>query len=169
MQDGVRVQGEYEKLRRDLVRVYPELKFRAGKKFTFRPPRTIIYEPWSADSADFGQKSSERDCGSEQNNYCLQLLHEVGHALSEHRDYRVDVERVKMEREAWERARGLCEEYNVWYDEEFVEEEMDTYREWLHRRSKCRECGLTRYQTLDGKYHCPRCEAFMLSHKRHEM
>ena len=27
-------------LRRD----YPNLRFRSGKKFTFRPPRTIIYE-----------------------------------------------------------------------------------------------------------------------------
>jgi lipopolysaccharide biosynthesis regulator YciM len=37
---------------------------------------------------------------------------------------------------------------------------LDTYRDWLHRRSACPECGLTRYQTVDGRWHCPGCEGF---------
>lgn len=119
---------------------YPELRFRVGKKFMFRPPRTVVVEVGGA--SEWG----------------LQLLHEVGHALSGHRDFRTDPERIKMEREAWERARGLAETYNIRYDEEFVEGALDTYRDWLHQRSACPECGLTRYQTQDGQWHCPGCE-----------
>lgn len=119
---------------------YPELRFRVGKKFMFRPPRTVMMEAGRASGWE------------------LQLLHEVGHALSGHRDFRTDPERLKMEREAWERARGLAATYNIWYDEEFVEGALDTYRDWLHQRSACPECGLTRYQTQDGRWHCPGCE-----------
>lgn len=128
------------KLAARLAADYPELRFRVGKKFMFRPPRTVIME------------------ASGVSRWELQLLHEVGHALSGHRDFRTDPERLKMEREAWERARGLAATYNIRYDEEFVEGALDTYRDWLHQRSACPECGLTRYQTQDGRWHCPGCE-----------
>ncbi len=118
---------------------FPTLKFRASKRFSYRFPRTINfeYESYRAE---------------------LQLLHELGHALLLHKDFTTDPERLKMEREAWEKARELAEQYNIYYDEEFVEEELDSYRDWLHQRSRCKECGLTRYQTKDGVYHCPNCE-----------
>lgn len=66
-----------------------------------------------------------------------------------------------MERAAWEEARKFCKKYDVFYDEDRVEREMDTYRDWLHSRSVCKTCGLTRFQTLDGQYHCPRCNEIL--------
>ncbi len=119
---------------------YPNLHFRPGKKFTFRPPSTIIFDPSSTTP--------------------LLLLHELGHALLGHRSYTTDVERLKMESAAWEKAKSLAPTYNIPWDVDFAESELDTYRDWLHRRSKCPSCGLTRYQTPDGRYHCPRCSAF---------
>ncbi len=136
----------FEQLLRRLEADYLELEFRAGRRFKYRPTRTIYYEQLCVNTE------------LEQNEYILQLLHEVGHALAGHRDYITDVERVKMEREAWERARELCEKYSLSYDEEFVESEMDTYRDWLHQRSLCKSCGLTRYQLETGEYRCPRCD-----------
>lgn len=131
-----------ERVRKD----FPELRFREGKKFMFRPPRTVI----------FVQK-----CGEDENDFGkMQLLHEVGHALLGHRDWETDLVRVKMECAAWEKAKELSKKYEVRYEEEFAEEELDSYRDWLHQRSKCKQCGLTRYQTRDGEYHCPQCEAF---------
>ena len=47
---------------------------------------------------------------------------------------------------------------DILFDEDFIETELDTYRDWLHQRSKCKKCGLTRYQTRDGVYHCPFCD-----------
>lgn len=137
-----------------LMADYPELRFRVGKKFMFRPPRTVVMEASEAEDSLGG--SGEASFGVSK--WGLQLLHEVGHALSGHRDFRTDPERLKMEREAWERARELATTYNIWYDEEFVEGALDTYRDWLHQRSACPECGLTRYQTQDGRWHCPGCE-----------
>lgn len=124
---------------------YPDLKFRLGKKFMFRPPRTVVY----ADVRELEVK------------YCvLQLLHELGHALLGHRSFRTDPERVRMECAAWHKAKELCTIYGVKYDEDFAEAELDTYRDWLHQKSQCKECGATRYQTKDGVYHCPFCDTY---------
>lgn len=120
---------------------YPEYKFKSGKKFSFRPPRTIILGP--------PEPFSE-----------LLLLHELSHAILKHRTFRLDVERLRMESEAWDEARKLAHKYNIEVNEDLIQDELDTYRDWLHTRSKCKKCGLTCYQTPDGVYHCPRCENF---------
>ncbi len=140
----------YEELLDAVRRAYPQLKFRPSTRFKFRPPATVYYESEPALLLSTEQK------------YCLQLLHEIGHALLGHRDYRVDLERVQMECAAWAKAQELCEHYHIYYDVEFAETELDTYRDWLHQRSLCKNCGLTCYQTPDGIYHCPHCEAFSL-------
>lgn len=124
-----------ERLRQD----FPYLRLREGIKFLFRPPKTVIYRPGEA-------------------NFDLLLLHEMGHALCEHVSFTTDVERLRCEREAWEKARELCAKYGIVYDEEAVEDELDSYRVWLDKKSRCPKCGLTRFQTPDGAYHCPRCE-----------
>ncbi len=121
---------------------YPEYAFRVGKKFTFCPPKTIVF-------------NLEEDHGS------LLLLHELGHAICKHRDFYTDAQRLKMERAAWNKAKELAEKYGVLYDTELVEDELDTYRCWLDTKSRCPVCKLTRYQTPDGKYHCPRCESII--------
>ena len=126
----------------DLLRVdYPEFRFVRGKKFAFRPPKTIVVGP-------------------KEDYWDLLLLHEVAHAVCGHRTFKTDVGRLKMEVEAWEKARELASKYGVDVDEELVQDELDTYRDWLHQKSRCPVCGLTRFETPDGIYHCPRCEYF---------
>lgn len=120
---------------------YPEFKFKSGKKYTFRPPRTIILGPPEPFSG-------------------LLLLHELSHAILGHKTFRLDVERLRMESEAWDKARELADRYKIKINEDLIQDELDTYRDWLHTRSKCKKCGLTCYQTKDGVYHCPRCENF---------
>lgn len=161
-----------ERLKKD----WPRIKFRVGRKFAFRPPRTVVYEEEfeqncrtaAGGGGRFGvETGGENDVLTEveveYNFYNLQLLHEVGHALLEHKDFGADLERVKMERAAWEKARELCERYGVRYDEEFAEGALDSYRDWLHRKSVCPECGATRYQGADGRYRCPGCEEFVMN------
>lgn len=118
---------------------YPEFKFRSGRKFAFRPPKTIVLGP--------PEPFSE-----------LLALHEASHAILGHRDFKEDVERLKMESEAWDKARELAPVYGVAIDEELIQSELDTYRDWLHQKSRCPACGLTRFQTPDGVYHCPKCD-----------
>lgn len=131
-----------ERLRGD----YPQFKFRTGKKFAFRPPRTIVVGP-------------------EEPFWGLLLLHEVSHAILGHSSFKMDVERLKMECEAWEKAKELALKYGVEVDEDEIQDELDTYRDWLHQKSRCPKCGLTRFQTPDSRYHCPRCEKFAVDKK----
>ena len=88
----------------------------------------------------------------------LLMLHEVSHAILRHRDFKMDIERLKMEVAAWEKARELAGKYDVEVNEDIIQRELDTYRDWLHQKSRCPKCGLTRFQTPDSRYHCPRCD-----------
>ncbi|MBQ2695270.1 hypothetical protein IJG04_01375 [Candidatus Saccharibacteria bacterium] len=119
---------------------YSDLRFRNGRKFAFRPPKTVILGPVEPFSE-------------------LLALHEVSHAILGHKTFRMDVERLRMESEAWDKARELAIEYGIEINEDLIEDELDTYRDWLHQRSRCPKCGLTRFQTQDTKYHCPQCDS----------
>lgn len=129
------------KLLKALREDYPQFKFRNGKKFAFMPPKTI-------------------SVGPEEPFWGLLLLHEVAHAILGHTSFKTDVERLKMETQAWDKAKELAMVYDVEVDEDEIQDELDTYRDWLHQKSRCPKCGLTRFQTPDSRYHCPRCENF---------
>ena len=119
----------------------PSLRFVEGAKFAFRPPKTIVLGP----PEPFWE---------------LLALHEVSHAILKHKCFKMDVERLRMESDAWEKAKELAKAYGVEVNEDMIQGELDTYRDWLHKKSRCPKCGLTRFQTSDSKYHCPRCENF---------
>lgn len=116
---------------------FPSLKFIPGKRFTFRPPKTVVVE-------------LEGDP--------LLLLHEIGHALSGEYDFKTEVGRLKIEVKAWEKAKELAPKYGIDIDEDLIEGELDSYRDFLHQKSRCPNCGLTRFQTPDGTFYCPRCD-----------
>ena len=124
-----------------LIHDFPEFHFVYGTRFKFRPPRTIIIGP--------AEPHSE-----------MLLLHELGHALLGHSSFTTDLSRLKMEAAAWAEARKLATRYRIFFDDDVAEDELDTYRDWLHQKSRCPICGLTRFQSPDGTYHCPRCENF---------
>lgn len=141
---------------------FSEFDFREGTRFKFRSPKVIYYEKivnyiggWRLEGVESGNDGLSPKIITE---YKMQLLHEVGHARLEHCFFATDLERLKMERAAWDEARMLSEKYEVRYDEEFAEDKLDTYRDWLHQKSLCKICGMTRYQTKNGEYHCPFCE-----------
>lgn len=139
--------GVNTKFVQTLQRDFPNFTFKSSSRFRFHPPKTIYY-----------------DLDAPPDSFTLQLLHELGHALSDHTTFTLDINRLKMEREAWERAKTLCKTYHITYDSNFVEDSLDTYRDWLHKKSLCKSCGLTRAQSPDGTYHCPHCETFTLRH-----
>ena len=85
------------------------------------------------------------------------LLHEVSHGLLGHNEYRRDVELIAMETAAWERAKGLASTYGIAINDELIQDNLDTYRDWLHDRSTCPECTATGYQTDKATYTCPAC------------
>ena len=86
------------------------------------------------------------------------LLHEVAHALLDHRHFARDIDLLRVEREAWDYAKKtLAPRYDVMFDNDLMEDMLDSYRNWLHARSTCPLCSLTGLQTGTATYHCLGC------------
>jgi hypothetical protein cdiviTM7_01560 len=135
----------------DLQNLYPNYIFKPSSRFHFHPPRTIYYETNLSSFKSFA----------------LQLLHELGHAVSNHRDYHCSIERLKIETEAWQVAETIYNTHSEWksqyhlsFDKDFAESHLDTYRHWLHQKSTCQKCGLTMFQNKKQQWVCPHCDLF---------
>ncbi|MBR3320251.1 hypothetical protein IKG20_03035 [Candidatus Saccharibacteria bacterium] len=120
---------------------YPKFSFLPGRKFLFRPPKTIYY-----------LESNE--------NFRFLLLHELSHAVLGHFTFEKSLERLQLERDAWEKTRELCKTYDVPFDESLAEEELDTYRDWVHKKTLCKTCGLTCLEVSPESLYCPFCQKF---------
>ena len=86
----------------------------------------------------------------------LLLIHEVGHALLGHQEFNSDIDLLKKEVLAWVEARQIAQTCQIGFDEELVEQCLNTYRQWIDKRSTCPECQQTGYQS-SGTYHCFNC------------
>jgi len=85
------------------------------------------------------------------------LLHELGHALLKHTDYTSDVELLNIEVAAWDKARNLAAKYDLAIDEEYIQDSLDSYRDWLHVRSACPTCHEHCLQVDVDTYKCHNC------------
>ena len=136
---------------------YSQFKFYPSSRFRFHPPKTIYYELPIL-------PISNQDIPLQFQSFAMQLLHELGHALSNHNSYQLSIDRLKKETEAWQSAKKVFALHPEWtkkypfhYEQNFVELHLDTYRHWLHQKSVCKNCGLTRFQNQSGQWICPRC------------
>lgn len=89
--------------------------------------------------------------------FSISLLHELAHATLNHDKYHLDIELLKIEREAWQKTKELCEKYNITFNENFAENNLDTYRNWLHLRSLCPDCKVNGMQLSNLNYRCLAC------------
>ncbi len=140
---------------------YPKLRFTAGQEFCWSPETQEIFYKTAA--------RSRRAIWS--------LLHETGHALLAHTSYQADFELLRLEVAAWERARALSQELEITIDEEHIQDCLDTYRDWLHKRSICPRCSTKCFQQGDlVHYRCFNCHAiwrvsasrFCRAYRRHK-
>ena len=125
-----------------LVQRYPDLRFSAGNQFCWSPETgEIIYSQSSDDE-----------------HAVWSLLHETGHALLEHAGYQADVELLRLEVDAWKKAHELSESLGVELDDNHVQDCLDTYRDWLYKRSICPSCHTKCLQQDDhAHYRCFNC------------
>jgi hypothetical protein len=144
-----------ERLRQD----FTDINFVAGKAFCWSPnDRRVCYK---------AEVSSGSTSPTVQTSAVFSLLHEVGHALLEHRRYRLDFELLELELAAWQEARLLGKRYGITICEDHVQNCLDTYRDWLYRRSICPTCS-TRALQQDSSpaqkpsYRCFNCHATWL-------
>lgn len=125
-----------------LQRDFPHFSFVASDVFSWSPPtQTIFY-------------ANEHDAP--------QLLHELAHAELGHAAYARDITLLTMEREAWEYAVStLAPRYNVplQFDDDCVQDSLNTYRDWLHARSQCPQCHAVGIETRTRVYSCLLCHA----------
>lgn len=131
-----------EALLKKLSGRFPDLRFTAGKQFSWSPEtKEVIYKKGS-----LGQGST------------WSLLHETGHALLGHTVYTTDFELLRMEIDAWGQARQLGKEFGIEIDEDHIQDCLDTYRDWLYRRSICPSCSTKSLQEDDSTlYRCFNC------------
>jgi len=121
---------------------YPEYKFKPGKEAHWSPRvKTIFYNP----SDNFNKQA----CG---------LLHELAHALLNHSDYDTDFQLLKMESDAWSLAAQIGQDYGIDINNDYIQNCLDTYRDWLHRRSTCPTCGVHVMQNDSEHYQCYNCQ-----------
>ncbi|MFS8119508.1 MAG: ImmA/IrrE family metallo-endopeptidase, partial [Microcoleus sp.] len=86
------------------------------------------------------------------------FMHEIAHALLDHRQFKTDIELVTKEAEAWEyAATNLAPRYEQKIPSHYIEKQLNTYRDWLHLRSLCPTCGQTGIQTQANRYSCINC------------
>lgn len=117
---------------------FPTVNFAKSDIFCWSPKEQAIYYANASDSSS--------------------LLHEVAHAALGHDSYRLDIDLIKMEREAWNYvAATLAPKYEVTISQDQVNTMLDTYRDWLHDRSLCPACEATGLQTEAKRYTCLAC------------
>lgn len=87
------------------------------------------------------------------------LLHELGHALLGHTDYQYDIELLQLEAAAWTKSRELAAKYGVQIDEDYLQDCLDTYRDWLHLRATCPTCFARSLQASPRQYRCFNCQS----------
>ncbi len=126
-----------KKLRND----FSEITFSKSNNFRWSPRQKTIYYPEDMINGD--EKI---------------LLHELAHALLGHSDYEQDIELLHKEQEAWEYAlQKLSKLYGILISEDDIEDAMDSYRDWLHKRSICPECSMNGLQQPKNTYKCLAC------------
>lgn len=127
------------KLIPSLKKDHPQFTFQESDRFCWSPvEKTIYYNKNNPDNTK-------------------DLLHELAHALLGHADYKFDIELVNMECEAWQKVTNLAKVYQISISSDEIETNLDTYREWLHKRSICPSCHANGVQQDATTYRCLIC------------
>lgn len=121
---------------------YAHFRFISGKVATWSPiDHTIVYTSEDSTEAIWA------------------LFHELGHALLDHTSYTSDTVLLQKETAAWEKAIALAKAYGHSIDSDHVQDCLDTYRDWLHKRSTCPACNMHGLQTSESLYSCLNCQS----------
>jgi len=134
---------DLDQLLAEIAADYPDLSFIESAHFA-----------WHAGKKHVSYKKTDKNITHSM----FALLHEIGHALLNHSDYAHDIELLQLEVAAWDRARVLAERYDIELDEDYLQDCLDTYRDWLHLRATCPTCFGRSLQASDTRYRCFNCQ-----------
>lgn len=120
---------------------YLDISFVEGDVFRWSPKnKQVIYTSDNSEQATWS------------------VLHETGHALLNHASYTSDMQLLKKEVSAWEKAVQLAPRFGITIDDNYIQDCLDTYREWIHKRSSCPNCSLKGIQEASDTYICLNCK-----------
>ncbi len=140
-----------EVLLRALRKDFPGILFKSSDDFYWSPKENSVYY------TDAKRKSD-----------LWSLLHETSHGILNHKTFGTDFELLQLELAAWEKAKRLAVMYHVVIDTNHIEDCLDTYRDWLHKRSLCPSCKVKCMQVNTATYRCINCNtAWRVSANRH--
>lgn len=126
-----------------LQKDYPDLNFKEGESFCWSPKSEQIF--YSMNHPRVGPWA---------------ILHETAHALLGHMTYSMDFELLQMEVAAWESAKEIAKRYDIVIEEDHIQDCLDSYRDWLNKRSICPSCGnKSLQQDQELKYQCFNCHS----------
>lgn len=144
-----KLSGLLEELQKD----YSEFSFVESKQFSWHAGKRHV---------SYRKKPLETERGA------WAILHELGHAILDHTDYTSDVELLQMEVAAWEKARELATHYKLPIDEDYIQDCLDSYRDWLHVRATCPTCFMRCFQKDTYSYQCHNCgTSWRVTRSRH--
>lgn len=108
---------------------------------------------WSAidSTIHFDSRLMDRDEG------LYKLIHEIGHAKSGHKNFDSGIRLLSLETEAWDKAQAIASTFDIKIPANFIEHSLDSYRDWLHRRSTCPECKTIGIESGENEYRCFNC------------
>ena len=125
-----------------IVKQHPRIHFVSDTMFRWDPEANTVTYP----------KDSPQN---EQ--FYYSLFHEIGHAELMHNNFTSDLELLKMERSAWDKASTVANTFGIEIASDHVETCMNTYRDWLYARSLCPNCKQCGIQTAKTQYSCAFC------------
>lgn len=120
---------------------YPDLVFTVGSSYCWSPKGNQIF--YTIDDELMSVAG---------------ILHEIGHARLGHTGFTSDIELLRKEVDAWHEAVQLAEYYRVKIQEEHIQGCLDSYRDWLYKRSHCPRCATAGLQTSSTHYTCINCQ-----------
>jgi hypothetical protein len=126
----------------DLSNLVTDVKFKSSDSFYWSPENNEI---------SYNEKLIDKSSGK------WALLHEVAHAKLKHTTYKSDLGLLKLEVEAWDEAKNIGKSFKIHIDDNHIQDCLDTYRDWLYRRSKCPNCGVVCLQISPTNYRCHNC------------
>lgn len=126
-----------------LKKKYPSITFKEGKLFSWSPKDTSVIYTLTYEDEDHAVWA---------------LIHEVAHAVLQHEHYKNDIDLLRHEVDAWHKAKDIAESIGVSINEDHIQDCLDTYRDWLHKRATCPNCSVVSLQQDTGHYSCFNCQ-----------
>jgi hypothetical protein len=126
-----------------LKKEYPNLTFKQGDLFAWSPKNATV--TYTLEYTD-------------ETHAIWALIHEVAHASLAHKHYKNDIDLLRHEVSAWNAAKRIAKSLDITIQDDHIEDCLDTYRDWLHKRATCPHCSVVSLQQDDGTYSCFNCQ-----------